>query len=483
MCKANSKATKITPVILCGGEGSRLWPLSRLVFPKQFLSFSGNKSLFQQTIERFQSINNQTAILNETVIVTNENHRFLVLDQLCQMKVSDANLILEPIGKNTAPALTIAALQAINNGDDPILVVSPADHVVQDQNAFINIINNSIHLAEIGSIVIFGIIPTSPDSGFGYIQADKKKGEFDEYKVLSFTEKPDSIKAKEYIDAGCFWNSGIFVLRATLWLEAIKYFSPEIYEASFKAFNQRTYDYPFMRPDEMLFNDIPTNSIDSAVIGKCCESSFNIKMLKLNTQWSDLGTWDAVWRVGNKDIDGNVSYGDTLLQNTSNSLIYSSNRLVVTSYVKDLVVVETADSIMVTDRQHSQEIRKIVSTLHLQKRNERNLHRKIFRPWGWFDVLDEETKFKVKRLCVIPGRSLSMQRHNYRSEHWVVVKGKARVKCGGKEVTLCENESIYIPKRQFHQLSNLESDLLEIVEVQSGDYLGEDDIERLDSNY
>jgi mannose-1-phosphate guanylyltransferase/mannose-6-phosphate isomerase len=477
-------AIKISPVILCGGSGTRLWPLSRSAFPKQFLVLSGKKTLFQQVFDRMQHLQSTNIKLNETLIVTNEEHRFLVLDQLREMKEVKAHLLLEPIGRNTAPALTLAALQAVEKKRDPILLVTPADQTVQDKEAFTRSLHDAIEVANQGSIVVLGIKPTYPDTGFGYIKRDRSENDHHAFTVLNFTEKPDLAIAESYLKSGdYFWNSGIFVLRASVWLKAIQHFSPEIYEASLKAFNQRTNDDIFIRPDETLFKAIPANSIDYAVIEKCPQSDFKIKMIELNAGWNDLGSWDAVWQVGQKDHYQNVTYGDTLLENTKNSLIYADHKLVSVVGLDSIVVIETSDAILVINRNQSQEVKLLVNLLNAQKREEKNLHRKVARPWGWFDTLEDEVKYKVKRICVNPLESLSLQRHQYRSEHWVVVKGIAEIKCGNKTITLQENESTFIPKGEFHKLSNLGKDILEIIEVQSGTYLGEDDIERIEDKY
>jgi mannose-1-phosphate guanylyltransferase / mannose-6-phosphate isomerase len=474
----------ITPVILCGGSGTRLWPLSRTAFPKQFLVLSGKTTLFQQAVERLQALKNPSVTLNDTLIVTNEEHRFLVLDQLREMKDVKAQLLLEPIGRNTAPALTLAAFQATEKDEDPILVVTPADQTVQDQANFTKSLHNAIEVAGKGSIVVLGIKPTKPDTGFGYIKKDTSKDEHHAFKVLNFTEKPDLADAEKYMASGeYFWNGGMFVLKASVWLKAIQHFNPDIYEATLKSFNQKTQDVAFIRPDENLFKTIPANSIDYAVIEKCPHSDFEIKMVELDAGWNDLGSWDAVWHVGNQDQNQNVTYGDSLLENTKNSLIYSSHRMVVTSDVTDIVVIETADSVMVINRHEAQNVKNLVSKLHSKEREERNLHRKVSRPWGWFDTLDEEVMFKVKRICVNPGERLSLQKHQHRAEHWVVVKGVAEIKCGEKSFTLKENESTFIPKGEVHQLINPGRETLEIVEVQSGHYLGEDDIERINDKY
>lgn len=479
-----SSVHQITPVILCGGSGTRLWPLSRSSFPKQFLVLSGKTTLFQQAVDRLQHLQSKDIKLNKTLIVTNEEHRFLILDQLREMKEVEAHLLLEPIGRNTAPALTLAALQAAEKKEDPILVVTPADQTVQDKEAFRKSLHDAIEVASGGSIVVLGIKPTKPDIGFGYIKKDKTEIEYHASTVLNFTEKPDQPTSEKYMASGdYFWNGGIFVLRASIWLKAIQHFSSDIYEATLKAFKEKTNDDLFIRPDENLFKIIPSNSIDYAVIEKCPQSDFEINMVELNAGWSDLGSWDAVWQVGDKDKNQNVTYGDTLLENTKNSLVYADHKLVSVAGLDNIVVIETSDAILVIDRNQSQEVKMIVNKLTTEKREEKNLHRKVSRPWGWYDSIDEGENFKVKRIQVNPGASLSLQKHAKRAEHWVVVKGIAEVICQDKKITLKENESTYIPLGHTHRLSNPGQDILEIIEVQSGSYLGEDDIERFDDSY
>ena len=474
----------ITPVILCGGSGTRLWPLSRTAFPKQFLVLSGKTTLFQQTVERLQSLKNASVSLNDTLIATNEEHRFLALDQLREMKELKAQLLLEPIGRNTAPALTLAALQATEKGEDPILVVTPADQTVQDNKSFTKSLHQAIEVANKGSIAVLGIKPTKPDTGFGYIKKDTSKDEHHAFTVLNFTEKPDLTIAESYIASGdYFWNGGMFVLRSSIWLKAIQHFSNDIYEATLKAFNKKTHDAAFIRPDETLFKAIPSNSIDYAVIEKCPQSNFKIKMVELDAGWNDLGSWDAVWQVGNKDENQNVTYGDILLENTKNSLVYADHKLVSVVGLDNIVLIETSDAILLIDRNQSQEVKLLVNKLNTERREERNLHRKVSRPWGWYDSLDEGENFKVKRIQVNPGASLSLQKHAKRAEHWVVVKGIAEVICNDKKIILQENESTYIPLGHTHRLSNPGKEILEVIEVQSGNYLGEDDIERFNDNY
>ncbi len=480
----SSSRINVTPVILSGGSGTRLWPLSRATFPKQFLALSGKTTLFQQALCRLQNLNSKLVRLNDFLIVTNEEHRFLVLDQLRETKNIKAQLLLESDSRNTAPALTLAALQASEDEQDPILIVLPADQVIQNNDSFLNSLEDAINIAINGSIVVLGVTPTKPDTGFGYIQKHHDESDHHSFKVLNFFEKPDSSLAESFIKAGnYFWNSGIFILRASIWIEAIKQFSFDIYEPVQKAFDKRANDSMFIRPDKDLFITAPSNSIDYAVIEKCPSSSFDIKMVKLDAGWSDLGSWNALWQSSLKDLNQNVSYGDVVLEDTKNSLIYSNHKLVATLGIDNLIIIETPDAVLIAQRNQTEDIKLIVKKLNSTKRKEQILHRKVSRPWGWYDNLDEGENFKVKRIQVNPGASLSLQKHSKRAEHWVVVKGTAEIICNDKKIILKENESTYIPLGFKHRLSNPGQDILEIIEVQSGTYLGEDDIERFDDYY
>ena len=489
----NPTATsKVLPVILCGGSGTRLWPLSRSGFPKQFLVLAGNnlqQSLFQQAIERAQGAAKSHGILGPILIVTNEEHRFLALDQLRELNDIQATLLLEPSGRNTAPALTLAALFAQEHGDDPILLITPADQTIQNQPAFEKAMQSALQIAQTGAIAILGITPSAPETGYGYIKVKAQGAQSSCGMVVErFVEKPDLATAKQYLEeGGYYWNGGMFVLKNSVWLAALKEFRPDILQATTMAWQGKSRDTSgdavFIRPDKELFNAIPDESIDYAVIEKCPGSQFSVEMVELDAGWNDLGAWDAVWQVGRPDANGNVTRGDTVLQQTSNSLVYSSNRLVSAVGVKDLVIVETADAVLVADRNNSQEVKAIVKRLEQESREEKNLHRKVNRPWGWYDSVDEGERFKVKRIQVKPGASLSLQMHHHRAEHWIVVKGIAEVTNGDQIVTLYENQSTYIPQGQTHRLVNPGLEPLEIIEVQSGSYLGEDDIVRFDDTY
>jgi mannose-1-phosphate guanylyltransferase/mannose-6-phosphate isomerase len=478
---------QIVPVILCGGSGTRLWPLSRAGFPKQFLVLSGTTSLFQQAVERVNQLGAADITVGNTLVVTNEEHRFLSLEQLREIKGVNATLLLEPAGRNTAPALTLAALQATEGGQDPILVVTPADQTVQNPAAFQQALQQSIRAAANGSIVILGITPDKPETGYGYIQQSGAAGVHGEYTVAQFAEKPSLEVAKAYLAGGQHtWNSGMFVLRASTWLKALQHFRPDIAAATQTAWQSKTIDTPFVRPNKEAFTQVPSESVDYAVMEKCPGSSFPIHMVPLDAGWNDLGAWDAVWQVnqdGHQDAQGNVVQGDALLADTSNTFIHASSRLVGTVGVSNLIVVETADAVLVADRSQSQNVKKLVQQLEAKKREELSLHRKVHRPWGWYDSIDEAERFKVKRIQVKPGASLSLQKHHHRAEHWIVVKGTAEVTCGDKVTLLGENQSTYIPLGEVHRLANPGSIPLEIIEVQSGSYLGEDDIVRFEDTY
>ena len=492
--------TQLLPVILCGGSGTRLWPLSRSGFPKQYLVLSGDGSqqtLFQQAIERIHSVASAQVKIGSTLIVTNEEHRFLALDQLRELKNElknfEATLLLEPSGRNTAPALTLAALyaqeHAVGTNGDPILVVTPADQTIKNGPAFTKALQQAVGIANDGAIAILGITPSAPETGYGYIKVqDAQAGSNGEFIVERFVEKPDAATAKKYLEEGSyFWNGGMFVLKASVWLAALKEFRPDILTATQKAWQVKqkdgSGDAVFLRPGKELFNTIPSESIDYAVIEKCPGSHYPIKMVELDAGWNDLGAWDAVWQVGKQDEEGNVTSGDILLTNSKNSLVHASSRLVSVVGVENLVIVETADAVLVADRKNSQDVKNIVGQLEAQQREEKNLHRKVSRPWGWYDSVDEGERFKVKRIQVKPGASLSLQMHHHRAEHWIVVKGTAEITNGDKVLLLTENQSTYIPQGQTHRLANPGKTPLEIIEVQSGSYLGEDDIVRFEDTY
>jgi mannose-1-phosphate guanylyltransferase/mannose-6-phosphate isomerase len=473
---------KVRPVVLCGGSGSRLWPLSRSGFPKQFLCLTGKESLFQDTTKRLMGLSDEGINSCPPFIVTNEEHRFLALEQLCEIGVKPGVALLEPVPRNTAPALTLAALAAIENGEDPVLVVAPADQTVRDTSTFNCAMHDAIRQAAEGVIVILGVIPDRPETGYGYIQILPERSST--FVVQRFVEKPDADTAQQYLEQGdYYWNAGMFVLKASVWLQAIERFRSDIAAATRAAWIQRSSDAAFLRPGKVEFAAIPSDSIDYAVIEHCPGGNFPIFMVPLNAGWSDLGAWDAVWNVLPKDDEGNAHVGDVLAAASRDTLVHATSRLVALVGVQNLVVVETPDAVLVANRSRSQDVKYIVNALEQHKREEHTLHRKVHRPWGWYDSIDEGRRFKVKRIQVKPGASLSLQKHHHRAEHWVVVSGTAEITCGDKKLLLTENQSTYIPLGEVHRLANPGSIPLEIIEVQSGSYLGEDDIVRVADNY
>lgn len=472
----------IIPVILCGGSGTRLWPLSRSGFPKQFLCLTGEESLFQQAARRLSELGSTDIAISAPIILGNEEHRFLALEQLRETGIELGAALLEPVGRNTAPALTLAALAATEQGDDPILVVVPADQTVENDHAFIAALRLAIREAAVGAIAILGIAPDRPETGYGYIKASVSPESH--FAVENFVEKPDVSTAQHYLDEGnYYWNAGIFVLKASVWMAALQRFRSDIADAVRAAWNNRSIDKKFIRPGRHEFAAIPAESIDYAVMERCPGSEFPIRMVPLAAGWSDLGAWDAVWKVLPKDDAGNACLGDVLTTDTRNTLVHASGRLVSLVGVEDLVVIETADAVLIANRSRSQEVKDIVEQLRADNRDEHTMHRKVHRPWGWYDSIDEGSRFRVKRILVKPKASLSLQKHHHRAEHWVVVKGTAEVTCGDKTVLLSENQSTYIPLGEIHRLANPGTIPLEIIEVQSGSYLGEDDIVRMEDTY
>ena len=477
----------VQPVILCGGSGTRLWPLSRTGFPKQFLCLTGNESLFQQAAQRLAGLVGENVQISAPLIVTGEDHRFLATEQLREIGIELGAALLEPVGRNTAPALTIAALAAIAKGEDPVLVVTPADQTVTYVQAFNVALKNAIQEASDSTIVILGVTPDSPETCYGYIQVEKSSADNakDAAKIVKcFVEKPNKGTAKAYLeDGGYYWNAGMFVLKASVWLKALKQFRPDILNATQMAWDQRVSDSGFIRPGKDAFTAIPSESVDYAAMEHCPGSSFGIKMVPLDAGWSDLGAWDAVWKVLPKDEAGNAHVGDVLTTNSKNTLVHATSRLVSLVGVENLIIVETPDAVMVAHQSCSQDVKHIVNELAQQKREEQTLHRKVHRPWGWYDSIDEGSRFKVKRIQVNPGASLSLQKHHHRAEHWIVVTGTAEIMNGDKVLTLTENQSTYIPLGEVHRLVNPGTIPLEIIEVQSGSYLGEDDIVRFEDTY
>ena len=478
---------QVTPVILCGGSGTRLWPLSRTGFPKQFLCLTGNESLFQQAAQRLAALGNDQIQVASPVIVSGEDHRFLASEQLREIGIGLGTALLEPVGRNTAPALTLAAMAAVQNGQDPVLVVTPADQTIANAVAFSAAVQQAIAQAAQGNIVILGVTPDKPETGYGYIHTENS-GRLPQQgsvcQVKAFVEKPDLQTAQRYLnEGGYYWNAGMFVLKASVWLAAIEQFAPAILQTTRKAWDARKTDAAFVRPGKAEFEAIPSESVDYAVMEHCPGSAFPIQMVPLDAGWSDLGAWDAVWQVQPKDAQGNAHQGDVLHTDSHNTLVHASSRLVALVGVNDLVVVETADAVLVASKSRSQDVKAIVNQLGAQQREEQTLHRKVHRPWGWYDSIDEGGRFKVKRIQVKPKASLSLQKHHHRAEHWIVVTGTAEITNGDKVLTLTENQSTYIPLGEVHRLANPGTIPLEIIEVQSGSYLGEDDIVRFEDTY
>jgi len=475
-----------TPVVLCGGSGTRLWPLSRTGFPKQFLCLTGKESLFQQAALRLTNLGNQDIQVAAPIIVTGEDHRFLASEQLREVGVELGCALLEPVGRNTAPALTLAALAAMEGGVDPVLVVTPADQTVVNASAFTSAMQQAVTEAAKGTIVILGVTPDKPETGYGYIQTENSlRGEAEaNHTVRRFVEKPDAATAQTYLNEGrYYWNAGMFVLKASVWLKAIEQFRPDILQATKTAWGKRSADNTFVRPGKAEFAAIPPESVDYAAMEHCPGSNFPIKMVPLDAGWDDLGAWDAVWNVLPKDEFGNAHLGDVLTTDSRNTLVHANSRLVSLVGVENLIVVETPDAVLVADKSRSQDVKHIVTQLQNTKREEHTLHRKVHRPWGWYDSIDEGGRFKVKRIQVKPKASLSLQKHHHRAEHWIVVTGTAEITNGDKVLTLTENQSTYIPLGEVHRLANPGTIPLEIIEVQSGSYLGEDDIVRFEDTY
>ncbi|MDI1361139.1 mannose-1-phosphate guanylyltransferase/mannose-6-phosphate isomerase [Methylotenera sp.] len=478
--------TIVQPVILSGGSGTRLWPLSREKYPKQLLPLFGDDSLLQGTVRRVDGIDGVS--LATPMIVCNEEYRFVIAEQLRLMN-KEGVIVLEPVGRNTAPALTLAALEAARAGDDPILLVMPADHVVIDGLAFHNAVREGAALAAKGMVVTFGITPDCPETGYGYIQAGAKLKESsaDAFSIRRFVEKPDYETAQQYVDSGDYlWNSGLFMMRSSVWISAIEQCRPDIFSACDSAWKAEQLDGNFVRVGKLEFEQCPSDSIDYAVMEKIAAGQMNLPagvVIPLSAGWSDVGAWGSLWQVLPKDLNGNATQGDVMLTDCADTLAFSGGRLVACVGVTDLVVVETSDAILVAHKSKTQDVKKIVDSLKQQHRAEGLLHRKVYRPWGWYDSVDIGERFQVKRMMVKPGAKLSLQLHHHRAEHWVVVKGTARVTRGEDSYLVTENESTYIPLGTKHRLENVGKMPLEIIEVQSGGYLAEDDIERFDDHY
>lgn len=474
---------KLCPVILAGGGGTRLWPLSREHYPKQFLTLFGNKTLLQNTVLRLDGLKTTIDIL-DPVIICNETHRFLVAEQSAQVSKNVSNIILEPQGRNTAPALTVASL----NQDDAIILMMPADHIIQNIDSFHNAINAGIEMAQQDYLVTFGIKPNKPETGYGYIHMGEKihsTQSLATHKINGFTEKPEKSVAETYLDSGEYlWNSGLFMMKASVWLEKIKLFQPSIHDACVDAFHKGQPDGLFFRLHEDSFIQCPGDSIDYAVMEKLAENQDEqLAVIPIDVGWSDVGAWSSVWELHKKDSNNNHIEGDVITEQTSNCLIRSERGLIVTIGCENMVIIDTDDAIMIANKDKTQDVKKIVDALKNEKRSESLTHRKVYRPWGSYDSIDMGDRFQAKRLIVNPGKKLSLQSHAKRAEHWVVVKGVATVTKDDEQFQLHENESTYIPIGVKHRLENAGSESLEIIEVQSGSYLGEDDIVRFDDDF
>lgn len=467
----------IVPVVLSGGSGSRLWPLSRELYPKQFLPLVNEGSMLQETVRRLEGLEGLTA----PVVVCNEEHRFLVAEQLRQAGCSAAAILLEPEGRNTAPAITLAALQALADCDDPILLVLPADHVIADPEALRRAIVCAADCAREDSLVTFGVVPDKVETGYGYIRVSEQPNDSDRaYAVAAFVEKPDYDTAKGYLSSGEYlWNSGMFVFKASRYLDEIERHAPAIAAACRDAFDKRHSDSDFVRPDIVAFKASPSASIDYAVMEKAAE----VRVVPLAAGWNDVGAWSALWQIGKHDDAGNVMRGDVLVEDTQNSYVHGSSRLIAAIGLRDCVVVETADAVLVAHKDSVQDVKKLVVQLKQSGRSEALLHRRVYRPWGSYEGVDQAERFQVKRITVNPGASLSLQMHHHRAEHWIVVRGTARVTRGDDVFLLSENESTFIPLGVRHRLENPGKVALELIEVQSGSYLGEDDIVRFEDVY
>ena len=467
--------TTLVPVLLSGGSGTRLWPLSREMHPKQFQPLVGEKSLLQATWERLQGLPGMAA----PIVVANEEHRFMVAEQLRQLGASASAIVLEPVGRNTAPAIAVAALQAMAGGEDPLLLVLPSDHVIADPAGFRAAVQEARRgAAEEGSLVTFGIVPTAAETGYGYIKAAAPAGGM--RAVERFVEKPDLATAEAYVASGdYFWNSGMFLFRASRYLAELEAQAPAILAAARAALAGAVRDVDFLRLDRAAFEACPSDSIDYAVMEKTTAAA----VLPINVGWNDVGSWSALWEIADQDPDGNAHHGDVLALGCKNTLAWGGRRLVSLLGLTDVIVVDTDDALLVAARDQVQQVKDIVARLKAEGRPQASIHRKVYRPWGSYDGIDSGERFQVKRIVVKPGAALSLQMHHHRAEHWIVVKGTARITCEDKVFMLSENQSTYIPLGSKHRLENPGKVPVELIEVQSGSYLGEDDIVRFEDVY
>lgn len=484
---------KLQPVVLSGGSGTRLWPLSREFYPKQLLAPLGGSTLLQATLERIEGLETELGIL-PPIVVCSEEHRFLVAEQLRMLR-EPATLMLEPVGRNTAPAATLAALQAQANsgagGADAPMLIMPADHVIADNAAFHRAVTAGAALAAAGSIVTFGIVPTRPETGYGYIRKGRpiEDAQADASLVDRFVEKPDAATAEAWFASGEYlWNSGIFMVTPAVWLAAMERFRPDMLAAVRHAWERGTRDGDFFRAERAAFSACPSDSIDYAVMepltaAPVAEGATRAAVIPLDAGWSDLGAWSSLWEALPRDTDGNALRGDVAVHDTRNSLVLAEHRLVAGIGLDDVIVVETADAVLVVHKRHAEDVKRLVARLKAEGRSEHQLHRCVHRPWGTYEGVDQGARFQVKRITVKPGASLSLQMHHHRAEHWVVVSGAAEVVRGDETFLLRENESTYIPAGVRHRLVNPGTIPLEIIEIQSGSYLGEDDIVRFQDHY
>ena len=471
---------KIIPLIMCGGTGTRLWPLSRKAYPKQFLNILSHKnnSLLQETVLRISSISN----IQNPIIICNEEHRFIVAEQLREIGVIPQAIILEPLGKNTAPAATLGAIKSMEIDKESILLVLSSDHEIKNTNKFCEVIKSSIFKAEEGKLITYGIIPSCPETGYGYIETYDDLN-FEEIKgspIKSFYEKPDIEKAKEFITRKSFsWNSGIFLFKAVTLIEELEKYCPDIYLICKETILENNKDLDFQRVDKSVFEKCPNISLDKAVMEKT-DKGF---VFPLDTGWNDLGDWKSVWNSSKKDNDGNVSLGKVFLEETKNCYLRSEKSMLTCLGLRDLIIVETGDAILIADKNKTQNVKLLVQNLYKEGFKESIQHQKIYRPWGFYISIVEGLRWQVKLITVKPGASLSLQMHHHRSEHWVVVKGTAKIEIDDRKILLNENQSTYIPVCSKHRLSNPGKIPLELIEVQSGPYLGEDDIKRFEDTY
>ncbi|WP_286670287.1 mannose-1-phosphate guanylyltransferase/mannose-6-phosphate isomerase [Shewanella acanthi] len=471
----------LVPIIMAGGTGSRLWPLSRDLYPKQFLKLTGDESMLEQTVTRLQGLEHQDPIL-----ICNEEHRFIAAEQMRLGGFSHSGIILEPVGRNTAPAIALAALQALKQfeanpkNEEPMLLVLAADHVIKDEAAFCESIEKAVPFAQADKLVTFGIVPITPETGYGYIKRGEVQGDNAGFRVAQFVEKPNLATAQDYLASGeYYWNSGMFLFKASTYLAELKAHRPDMFSACEQAMAETQADLDFIRVDKAAFEACPDDSIDYAVMEKTTQAV----VVAMDCGWSDVGSWSALWEVSDKDEYGNACRGDVINLNTRNTYVHATEKLVTTIGLDDLVIVETKDAILVAKQSEVQQVKKIVDQLKIEERREWQHHREVYRPWGKYDSIDNGDRFQVKRITVKPGEKLSIQMHHHRAEHWIIVTGTAKVTNGDKELLLTENQSTYIPVGVIHALENPGKVPLELIEVQSGSYLGEDDIVRFEDRY